>query len=135
MTDGRWITQDKFYEPEKGLHGNCQQAATASLLGFSLSEVPNFIEQEDGFWQSFWRFVAERGYTCIELSGNRHFNCYYLAYGPSARGCSHAVIYRNGELVWDPHPSRLGILSVERVCLLVPKDLAEFRRVAAEGVR
>jgi hypothetical protein len=125
----RWITQYRFYEPEKGLHGNCQQAAVGSLLGLRLAEVPNFMEQPQGFWRSFWDFVRERGFAIVELSGPRHFDCYHLAYGPSARGCGHAVIYRAGKLVWDPHPSRAGLIEVETCCLLVPQDPAEWRRV------
>lgn len=128
--DERWITQDRFYDAEKGTRGNCQQAATASLLGLGLDEVPNFMEAEAGFWPSFWRFVQERGLGVIELSGARSFDCHYLAYGPSPRGVSHAVIYKSGELVWDPHPSRAGLLSVKTVCLLVPVDLAEWHRGA-----
>jgi len=131
----RWITQDRFYEPEKGLHGNCQQAAVASLLGLRIDEVPNFIEQEDGFWTSFFRFVTDHGYTQVELGGHRHFDCYYLAYGPSSRGVSHTVVFKAGKLAWDPHPSREGIREVESVCLLVPKDLAEFRRVNSIKIR
>ena len=128
----RWITQDKYYEPEKGLYGNCQQAALASLLGLPLEDVPNFMEAEGGFWSSFWKFVLGRGYAIIELSGPRHFNCHHLAYGPSPRGCGHAVVYRSGQLVWDPHPSRAGILEVETCCLIVPQDLAEWRRLSKE---
>ncbi|MFZ8455761.1 hypothetical protein ACO1M1_14880, partial [Staphylococcus aureus] len=77
-----------------GTRGNCQQAATASLLGLALDDVPNFIQQPQGFWQSFWEFLASRGLEAIDLEGERHFDCYHLAYGPSARGVSHAVVYR-----------------------------------------
>lgn len=127
----RWITQDKFYEPEKGLHGNCQQAATASLLGLRIDEVPNFMafkDTEKGFWGSFFEFAKSRGFAVLEFGGDRHFECYHLASGPSVRGVSHAVVYRAGKLVWDPHPSRAGILEVTSVCVLVPIDLAEWRR-------
>lgn len=119
------VDQTQFYEKDVS-HGNCQQAATASLLGLELSDVPNFIEQPHGFWQSFWEFMASRGLLVIELSGERHFDCYHLAYGPSPRGVSHAVVYRYGALAHDPHPSRAGLLSVETTALVVPLDLSEW---------
>lgn len=125
----RPVDQTRFYEAGKS-HGNCQQAAIASLLGLELDQVPNFIEQGDGqFWPSFWKFLAARGLICIELSGERHFDCYHLAYGPSPRGVSHAVVYRYGALAHDPHPSRAGILSVETTVLIIPADLALWSAV------
>lgn len=120
------IDQDKFYIKDVS-HGNCQQAAIASLLDLDLTEVPNFIEQPQGFWQSFWEFMTARGLVAIDLPGERHFGCYHLAYGPSPRGVSHAVIYRYGALAHDPHPSRAGLLSVETTVLIVPADIAVWR--------
>jgi hypothetical protein len=122
----RPIDQTEFYEVGKSV-GNCQQAATASLLGLDLDEVPNFIKHPHGFWQSFWEFMAGRGLVVIELSGERHFDCYHLAYGPSPRGISHAVIYRAGKMAHDPHPSRTGILSVETTALVLPVDIVDWR--------
>lgn len=120
------VDQTQFYEAGKSV-GNCQQAATASLLGLDLDEVPNFIEHPHGFWQSFWEFMASRGLVVIELSGERHFDCYHLAYGPSPRGVSHAVVYRAGKLAHDPHPSRAGLLSVDTTALVLPVDLADWQ--------
>jgi hypothetical protein len=58
--------------------------------------------------------------------------------GPTVRsatngGRSHAIVGRYGEPVWDPHPSRAGLLKVERWGLLVPlldsiKAFRESRR-------
>ncbi|MGY4288911.1 hypothetical protein ACVWXO_008131 [Bradyrhizobium sp. LM2.7] len=122
----RPVDQTQFYEEGKS-HGNCQQAATASLLGLDLGDVPNFIEHPHGFWQSFWEFMGSRGLVVIELSGHRHFDCYHLAYGPSPRGVSHAVVYRYGALAHDPHPSRAGLLSVETTALVIPVALAGWK--------
>jgi hypothetical protein len=119
------VDQTEFYEAGKST-GNCQQAAVASLLGLDLSDVPNFIKHPHGFWQSFWEFMAGRGLVVIELSGERHFDCYHLAYGPSPRGISHAVVYRYGKLAHDPHPSRAGLLNVETTALVVPGALADW---------
>lgn len=117
------VDQTQFYEDGKS-RGNCQQAATASLLGLELHEVPNFIEHPHGFWQSFWEFLTSRGLEAIDMPGESHFDCYHLAYGPSARGVGHAVVYRFGKLAHDPHPSRAGLVKVDMSVLIVPLDLA-----------
>jgi hypothetical protein len=120
------IDQTRFYDPPKS-RGNCQQAATASLLGLELDEVPNFIEQPQGFWPSFWEFLSSRGLVALDLDGDKHFDCYHLAYGPSERGVSHAVVYRSGKLAHDPHPSRAGLLKVDMSVLIVPIDIAKWK--------
>lgn len=120
------VDQTKFFDAALGTRGNCQQAATASLLGLSLDEVPNFMEQPRGFWQSFWEFLASRGLEAIELSGERHFDVFHLAYGPSLRGVSHAVVYRAGELAHDPHFSRAGLIKVDTTVLIVPNRIADW---------
>lgn len=42
-------------------HGNCMQAAMASLFELKLEEVPNFKEEESWFG-SMYKFVREHGY-------------------------------------------------------------------------
>lgn len=44
----------------------------------------------------------------------------YMVSGPSSRGVSHVVIYKDGELFHDVHPSREGVLSVNEVYSLEP---------------
>ena len=43
---------------------------------------------------------------------------YYLGSGPSSRGVNHICIYINGELAWDPHPSREGLLYIDEFSTL-----------------
>jgi hypothetical protein len=125
------ITQDRFYrDPTPESRGNCQQAATASILGLELEDVPNFIEAPEGFWESFDQFVESRGFYGWLMEPQYAPDGLYLAYGPSARGVSHACVYRDGHLEWDPHPSRAGLLKVTSVHVLVPHDPSEFVRTA-----
>jgi hypothetical protein len=84
--------------------------------------VPNFIESDD-FWGSYHKFLKSRGHIDVELSPLRHPDCFYLAYGKSSRGVSHAVVYRAGELAHDPHPSREGVLGVNEIHLIVPVEI------------
>lgn len=129
------VDQDRFHDKEKGTRGNCQQAATASLLGLPLSEVPNFIEQPEGFWTAFFAFLKSRGLVQIELDGDHHLDCYHLAYGPSPRGVSHAVVYRYGKLAHDPHPSRAGLIKVDMCAIIMPASLADWRLTKASAAR
>jgi hypothetical protein len=126
------ITQTKFHKhPTPDSHGNCQQAAMASLLGLQLDDVPDFFaDGEHQFWPSVWRFTKASGLTYCTLRGVRYLPFYHLAYGPSSRGCEHAVVWYEGKLAWDPHPSREGLLSVSEFALLVP----EYPRVQAASI-
>lgn len=129
------VDQTRFYNKDAGTHGNCQQAATASIFDLPLDAVPNFMDFQGeglpGFWQKFWEFVRSLGYEPYERHTHNgavpYFEGYYLAYGPSSRGVSHAVVYRAGKLAHDPHPSREGIKEVETICLFVPLDPARMR--------
>lgn len=120
------ITQTKFYKhPTPDSRGNCQQAAMASLLGLQLDDVPDFFaDGEHQFWPSVWRYTKSLDLTYRETRDlNQYYDFYHLAYGDSSRGCKHAVVYLDGKLVWDPHPSREGLLSVDEYALILPRSL------------
>ena len=113
------VDQDRFYDKEKGTKGNCLQAAVASILGLSLHEVPNFMEAEEGFWPAYHRFLEKHGYIVFEPRGNVEPECFYIAHGESPRGIMHSVVYFDGKLAHDPHPSR-GDIKVSYIHLLLP---------------
>lgn len=130
MTE-RWITQDKFYKPAEGKRGNCMQAAVASLLAKRLEDVTNFIEQRY-FWGSLHKFVTDAGLILDEIDNKGvapEGVC--IATGPGPRDCLHAIIVEDGKLLFDPHPSRAGLLSIERFYVLRPRDIGEWRRYTA----
>ena len=106
------------------------QAATASIFGLELHEVPNFHESPEGFWPGFYKFCNDRGFDVHDRGADYVPSGLYLAYGPSLRGVSHACVYRDGRLEWDPHPSRAGLLEVKSISFLVPFDPSEFARSA-----
>lgn len=92
--------------------GNCLQAAVASFLGLPLDDVPHFVLHKD--WEArFLRFMREkqkpvRLTTCTDQASG-------IAVGPTVRGTFHAVVMLDGAMVWDPHPSRTGLLRVSYV--------------------
>lgn len=103
------VRQTKFLGPSSTT-GNCTEAAIATLLQIPLSEVPEFNRSGDAsdFWESIESFLVERGlyvrYTSTHRPGT------YLVSGPTVRGKGHhTVVYQDGVLVWDPHPSDAGV--------------------------
>jgi len=120
----------KIDQTVMGRYGNCQSACLAMLLGAELSEVPNFAQlaQDQGNAAAYTaqgEWLRERGWTLLTVAPWQGLpwppaHGYYIAGGASPRGFRHAVIFKDGELWHDPHPSRGGIANVDDVDLLYP---------------
>jgi len=126
--DQRWITQTLFYDPTQPPEictGNCTEAALASLFGIRLEDVPSMqgLVASD-YWDALEAFVRSRGYALSMQPPSHRPAGLYLADGPSARGCGHFVVMRDGKMVHDPHPSGAGLLEVENVWSLMVLDPA-----------
>ena len=126
---GRWIDQTTFYDKANPKSGNCTRAAVASILGLPLRDVFAFEQAGDDayiFWTTFEDFLAQKGFWTMRKDTDRYVpEGYYLAGGPSVRGCDHMVVMKNGELAHDPHPSREGLVKVEHIWILIPFDPAQ----------
>jgi hypothetical protein len=94
--------------------GNCMQAAVASVLGFPLDAVPHFGQFM--WWpQALELWLRGLGFT---LKGDRTDTIpdrLCVVGGQSPRGVKHMVVGYSGEIVWDPHPSRAGLVAVTDV--------------------
>lgn len=101
------VTQTITVGDSSGLPGNCLQAAVASLLELDLEEVPHFALYDD-WLERLVDFAHDHGYGVNNQPERPVFG---LAFGPSPRGVSHAVVC-SGDETWDPHPSRDGLVSV-----------------------
>jgi len=114
--------QEFTHKPEEGQYGDCQRAVIASLLDLPISDVPHFlaVSKNDAtiYWESVQAFCRSHGYvylTVAKNSGSAFFGddgpVYHEISGPSPRGggVTHAVVGCNGEVVFDPHPSRAGL--------------------------
>lgn len=53
-------------------HGNCMQAAIASLFDKKLDKVPNFIEN-DGYFKPLYKFINENGYDYHGCIHNKNY--------------------------------------------------------------
>ncbi len=107
----RRITQTIIVGDGSGLPGNCLQAAVASLVGHDLDAVPHFALYPDWF-ERLAAFGHNLGYSVqLRPPPERPAQVFGLLFGPSPRGVSHAVAVEDA-IVWDPHPSRDGLVSV-----------------------
>ncbi len=87
--------------------GNCLEAAVASVLECALEEVPKLAGVEH--WDMpLTAWLASRGFSLHTTAGDDPPAGWQIAVGPSPRNADerHAVVVHDGELVWDPHPSR-----------------------------
>jgi hypothetical protein len=110
-------------------HGDCLSAALASIIDMPLEDVPTFVSDHatndgdnDAEWH-WWRrlivWLRDHGYTLAPFdeadeSSWPEVGEHYLALGHTNRGTYHAVVYADAHLVHDPHPSRDGLLAVDR---------------------
>lgn len=113
--------------------GNCQSAAMAAILDLSLAEVIDTASDEvrnGGFWPPIYRWLADRGLKMISVQPKdpRLKGQYSIGVGPSPRGkFYHAVICKNGRMVFDPHPSDDGLKRIVRHDMIVPMTKVEIR--------
>lgn len=116
------VHQTKFKDAERGIRGNCLQAAVASVLDLPLDEVPHFIEHDD--WERvFSDFLHARGldYECRYVLRDEPPDGYAIGYGTSPRGIKHAVVTYGWRMVHDPHPDGTGLSSLDGWWELVPE--------------
>ncbi|MBM0124573.1 hypothetical protein [Pimelobacter simplex] len=119
--------------------GNCVSACVASILNRPLDEVPHFAEEgrllgdtlDDGentasgiaWWAMMLGYMAAAGYSPVQLAhvDQAEPGEYLFVAGLSPRGVMHQVIYRDGLLWHDPHPSRDGLVDVREVLAWRPR--------------
>ena len=107
----RHITQTKFGSEE----GNCFAACIACLFPVEIEDVPDFYQQAQSlWWDAFCLWMCEHFNVEPVITG--HYESIpdpstpYLIGGKAERGLMHSVIGRNGKVIWDPHPSRAGLI-------------------------
>ncbi|MER9937422.1 hypothetical protein [Mesorhizobium sp. M0088] len=119
--------------------GNCQSAAMASVLGLPLDQVIDTASDEvraGGFWEPIYAWLAERGLKIITVppGDTRLKGAYSIAAGPSPRGpFYHAVVCKNGVMVFDPHPSDDGLIEIARHDIIVPMTDVEKKMHHSRG--
>jgi len=120
-------------------HGDCVRASYAAIFEVPLEAIPQFdpatadaVGKEQGDLERAW--LASIGYDLVEISTDHPeknlpqslLDCMpevpHLMSGISPRGFGHRCVGIGGQLVFDPHPSRAGLVSVYAVGILVPLE-------------
>ena len=96
---------------------DCMRACLATYFSVPLADVP--ILRDDEWMQQVRDWVRPRGLGFITIAvpneavfRERFSEGLLIVSGPSARGVDHAVLYLDGKLWHDPHPSGAGIQGV-----------------------
>lgn len=116
------VTQQVMHDVANGQFGDCQRAVIASLLELPIEDVPHFLQDAKGdptaYWQAIQKFCRGHGYAYLTAHSPKGLAFYgddgdvfHEISGPSPRhaGTFHAVIGKNGQVFFDPHPSRAGL--------------------------
>lgn len=115
--------QSILSDKSNGIYGNCLVTCYASYFDLKADECPQFqflfdCKSPEGFWDevvALW--LRQMGYVRQWTLDNdpfitEQYEDYYFASGVSSRGVSHLVIYKDGKLFHDPHPSNDGLVEV-----------------------
>lgn len=107
------IRQTKFGDPD----GNCLEACIATITGLELDEIPHFLEE---WYLEYEKWLRGRGWLIAWWNAGAGGDPPGLAIanGPSFRGLPHSVVYLDGLLYHDPHPSDAGLVEVRYWILL-----------------
>lgn len=132
------IDQTKLSAQDGSVRGNCLRACLASILEIDIDSIP-FFEDMDREWHTpFFDFLDDNN---LEFEGTGYFGVgrpdkmkefmeyegidgYVIVGGKSPRTWvkgGHAVVYKDGKLIHDPHPSRDGILEMEDYFMIKKK--------------
>lgn len=115
--------------------GDCWRCCIAAVLQIPAQSVPHFVANNGGlhYESETQSWLAERGFTLVRcksrvqfprMSGQPFSPLPIITCGPSPRsrsmGEGHAVVYFDGELVYDPHPDDNGLTAVNEEYIVVP---------------
>lgn len=130
--------------------GNCGEACIASILEIPLSDIPifhNSEKEQDGetYCRNLRKFVQQFGLSYIDVEFNdahdpKDFlkDCWVVATGPSPRGTEewhkHAVVWRNGDIVHDPHPSNKGLNKIDLYGFFIVGDPSRWSMRACSAI-
>jgi len=113
------VYQTRF--PEIHGKGNCLGACLASLVEEAIEEIPPLEHLSSFFWKDAMSgFLNRKGYKfqgCGKPEKLKKYpgvDGYVITRGVSPRNpnATHAVIYLNGGLYHDPHPSGKGLVKI-----------------------
>lgn len=121
----RLTKQTKLSTPDGSIRGNCFRACLSSIMDLDIEDIPHFEDMGQEWHEPFFNFLKEKNYEFEGTGQKKNFDklkryegiegC-VIVFGKSPREyvkSGHAVIYKNGEFFFDPHPSNEGLTEVE----------------------
>jgi hypothetical protein len=115
------VYQTIISDEAAGIHGNCFPACLASIMELPLEQIPDLQTPKSEWFNVLWTFLLKNGYEFLgtgtkedALSYPTGIDGYYIVNGSSPRGFKrgHAVVFKNGVMVHDPHVSGLGVIDI-----------------------
>lgn len=105
------VDQTRFSEGDT--KGNCFAAVVASILEIEISELPELATPSQVVDLCEW--LRPRGLWWVDVDSSpifayTRFYGYHEIGGIGTRGVRHSVVGYKGEIIFDPHPSREGLL-------------------------
>lgn len=116
-------------------YGECVRATYATILNLPIEAVPRFdpaaLRPGEAQDQRERRWLASLGLDLVEIATSPTqqlpkavLDCMpptpHLISGMAPRGFPHRCVGFGGQVLFDPHPSRAGLLTIYSVGLLVP---------------
>ncbi len=132
------LIQHKLSAQDGSVNGSCFRTCLASILEVEIDSIPAFEDMGQNWHQSFFDFLEEHN---LEFDGTGRFNSefhkdlfskyegidgYVIVGGKSPREWvvrGHAVLYKEGNMVHDPHPSGEGLTELEIYYMIKRKNL------------
>ena len=126
----------KVYQTTFGAEGNCENACLASIFELNIDDIPKFSLKSDEAWnrdldkwlrsRDLYRIIIKNNYLWVP-SG------YSIGVVSSCAQYSHAVVCKDGKIVWDPSFDQDSydkpILEWEIFCLLNKKNKKCIQKV------
>jgi hypothetical protein len=113
------LIQTRLHESDTDIKkfGNCFPTVLACLMDKNSPEdviqIQEHYNDEDGWMDKLIIYLESEGYELIAIQNHLFDDEFYLVTGQTERGTCHIVIYKNGELFHDPHPSGKGLITQE----------------------
>ena len=110
--------QTSLYDPNEPGTGNCFPAVISCIMDLGSADYVLQIQQyyKCAEWKNMLQqWLNDRGYIWKKLGGHLAGDLYYFVTGATIRTekskALHVCIYKNGEMVHDPHPDNTGLIS------------------------
>lgn len=109
------LTQSRLHVPGKQ-RGNCFPTVLACLMGLDDPEKVFQVQEHydgDDWMDKLYEWLLNEGWEYDWEDGHFDDDRIYMVSGDTERGVCHVVLYQNGKLWHDPHPSGAGLISEE----------------------